>query len=149
MPSQQQTGNTPLGLRDRLQTPDYLYAYAKDRWGFDIDLAADESNAREEIFFTKKDDSLEQDWHLFGEMGWCNPPYSNIKPWFEKAAEQAKKGFFSVWLIPTPNGEDVYRDHIFGKVSEIVFINGRISFISPEDFTVKGKNGKPNSYATA
>lgn len=99
-------------------------------------------------------DALSRDWcrdleimgHRLQTTAWCNPPYSEPKKWIKKAWEEAQQGFNSVFLIPTPNGEDVYRDYIFGKASEIIMINGRIAFIAPEDFIIKGKKGKPDRH---
>jgi len=146
MASQQQVSNTPLSLRDRLRTPDYLYAWAHKRFNFDIDLAADSESRKHVNYMDEADDSLSIDWHNLDGAGWCNPPYSKPKVWLEKAWLEAQQGFNSVFLIPTPNGEDLYRDHVFGKASEIIMINGRISFIAPEDFTVTGKKGKPDKH---
>jgi len=71
-------------------------------------------------------------------VGFCNPPYSSIKPWLAKGYEEAKKGFTSVFVVPTPNGEKAYQEHVFGKASEIIFINGRVAFCRPDGTEVKG-----------
>jgi phage N-6-adenine-methyltransferase len=142
MASQQQVSNTPLSLRDRLRTPDYLFKWANERFMFDVDLAADVESRKCSVYIGEESDSLYMPWAKCYQSGWCNPPYSSPKKWLKKAWEEAQQGFNSVFLIPTPNGEDLYRDHVFGKASEVIMINGRISFIAPEDFTVKGKKGK-------
>lgn len=46
-------------------------------------------------------------------------------------------------LIPDFNGEDRF-DLISKHASTIIHLIGRVSFISPCDFLIKGKNGKPD-----
>lgn len=56
------------------------------RFGFTIDAAASPSNALLPRYWTRETDALAQDW--WGERVWCNPPYSNLRPWVEKAWRQ-------------------------------------------------------------
>ena len=136
MASQQQVSNTPLPVRDSWQTPDWLFWWADQRFDFDFDLAADENNRKCNHFFSLESDALSQEWFdyfPYGStvQGWCNPPYSKPSLWLEKAWYEAEKGFRCVFLVPTPNGENYWRDHVFGKASEIIFINGRVAFELP------------------
>lgn len=62
------------------------------RFAFTIDVAAASDNARVARFFTKEQNGLSQPWTT--ERVWCNPPYSSIKPWLEKAWEE--------WCSPNP-----------------------------------------------
>ena len=147
MSSQQQASNTPVVIRDLWSTPQWLFNWAKEElFDFDIDLAANEHNRKCEKFISQQTNSLEEPWHLRGRAGWCNPPYSDISPWLKKAWVQAQMGFRTVLLVPTPNGENHYKDWVFGKASEIIFINGRISFIAGESFTVRGIRGRPDTH---
>lgn len=133
MASQQQSSNTPISSRDSWQTPQWLFDYAeRDQGPFDIDLAASESNAKCDDFYSADDDSLAFDWFMHNDAGWCNPPYSETGKWLEKGMIEAQKGFKSVFLVPTPNGENYWR-HVFGWATEIIFINGRIAFELPDD----------------
>jgi len=135
MPSQQQVSKTPVSLRDSWQTPQWLFDWAHDRFNFDIDLAASEVNRKMEDYIPESVNSLRVSWlNSFADhyRGWCNPPYSETGKWLKKAWEEAQKGFCSVLLVPTPNGENGYRDYVFGKASEIIFINGRVAFELPD-----------------
>lgn len=141
MASQQQSSNTPMKQRDCWQTPQWLFDYVEAEQGmFDIDLAASNQNAKADQFLTVDDDSLSADWHdlfhpalhEYQPSGWCNPPYSETGNWLEKGKVEAQHGFKSVFLVPTPNGEAYWR-HVFGWASEIIFINGRISFELPDE----------------
>ena len=67
-------------------TPVNLFKSIEDYFGkFDIDLSATKENTKCDIFFTKEQDSLKQDWNY--NMCWRNPPYSkDLQPLFiEKA----------------------------------------------------------------
>lgn len=59
------------------------FAPLHERFRFTIDAAAAPHNARLERYWTIEDDALSQSWA--GERVWCNPPYSDIRPWVEKA----------------------------------------------------------------
>ena len=127
---------TPLSERDSWSTPDYIFEWLDNIFGFDVDLAASDSNHKTPYYLDIDNDALEHDWHFFGDTGFLNPPYSSIKPWVARAVKEQAKGFITVMLIPTPNGESYYKD-IFENASEIIYINGRVAFI--------GANGKPKS----
>lgn len=137
--NQQQVSATPVSERDCWETPKWLFLWLNDRYNFQIDLACNTSNCKAGLgFYREKYDSLSYDWITRAKRGFCNPPYSNIKPWLAKGYEEAKKGFTSVFLVPTPNGETAYQEHVFGKASEIIFINGRVAFCRPDGTEVKG-----------
>lgn len=112
--------------KDSYQTPDFVYDWANDIFGFDIDLAASDENHKHEKYFTRQDNALDKEWSKFGHIGWCNPPYSNVVPWIEKAIEEAKNGFRTVMLLPTPNG-DSYNDKMLKQ--GMIFIIGRLAFL--------------------
>lgn len=56
---------------------------SRQRFRFTVDAAASAGNAKLPRFWTVDDDALTQVWR--GERVWCNPPYSDIRPWVEKA----------------------------------------------------------------
>lgn len=139
--------NTPKELKDRWCTPQWVFDYVDNLFGFNVDLAADDENTKCEMWYDEGIDALSYRWHRGTKsIGWCNPPYSNIAPWLEKAWEEARAGFTTVLLVPTPNGEAHYQNYVFGKASEIIFIDGRIAFEAADYFTIKGKNGKPDKH---
>lgn len=139
MASQQQASNTPLSKRDSWQTPQWLFDWVDERFKIFFDLAASKENNKleglgyAEGYYSIEEDALSHAWvNLYechyASYAWCNPPYSETGKWLKKAWEESQNGFRSVFLVPTPNGENYYKDHVFGKASEIIFINGRISF---------------------
>lgn len=80
---------TPKNERDYWQTPIEIFNALDREFGFWLDAAASESNALCAHYITELDDSLNSEWTSCGAI-WCNPPYSDIGPWVEKAAEQSR-----------------------------------------------------------
>lgn len=125
---------TPPEERDEARTPPYLWHYVQARWAPEVDLASNEVNA----LVRKPDwefvDSLTLDWHKLARVGYCNPPYSNLWPWLEKAIVEQWMGFTSVFCIPTLNGDS--QDLLKLSANEIVHIVGRVNFLRPLDTKV-------------
>lgn len=139
MPSITQISKTPAAAKDEWRTPRWLFDWLDRRFDFTVDLAASCDNALCNHYFTANCDALRHGWSsIYLGPGFCNPPYSNIGPWLAKAVSEARKGFTSVFLIPAPNGEDRYGDHVFGVASEVIWITGRIAFIDSTDRPVGG-----------
>lgn len=120
---------TPKLKRDSWSTPQYIFDWLNSNHNFDVDLAADASNSKVNTFYSVYASALDQDWHEASSVGFCNPPYSSISPWVKKAIDEAKKGFTTVMLIPTPNGESYYQN-LFDNANELIFITGRLSFVN-------------------
>lgn len=74
------------GVHDEIddrRTPWVFFDKLNSERQFTIDAAASTANAMLAAFWTIADDGLWQSWE--GHRVWCNPPYSNIAPWVEKA----------------------------------------------------------------
>lgn len=110
-----------------------------------LDVAAAEHNAKCADYFTREDDGLTQPWcNGWGDEParvWCNPPYSDIRAWVEKAhAEWQDHCDLIVMLLPANRVEqrrwqdliEPYRDgrngHDFMRVE---FLPGRMRFDRP------------------
>lgn len=138
MASQQQASTTPAAERDSWRTPLWLFKWLDQRFGFDVDLAASDDNTLCDSWITQKRNGLERAWRHFGGSGFLNPPYSSIGPWLSKSVIEAQRGFTTAALIPSPNGESYYGDHVFGVASELIFITGRIAFINSKGKPIGG-----------
>ncbi|CAM3432322.1 DNA N-6-adenine-methyltransferase (Dam) [Salmonella enterica subsp. arizonae] len=79
--------NTPAQDKDCWQTPIWLFDALDIEFGFWLDSAASDKNSLCAHWLTESDDALNSEWISHGAI-WNNPPYSNIRPWVEKAAEQ-------------------------------------------------------------
>ena len=131
-------------MDDRATTPE-VFDPLHERFGFTVDVAASEHNAKLPRYFDREVDGLVQDWS--GEHVWCNPPYSDLRPWLEKAwgsdcpivvmlvpANRTEQGWWQELVEP-------YRDRA-GSPLRVEFIKGRLRFIAPGAEKV-GPNERP------
>lgn len=128
------------------QTPRPFYEECNDRWGpFNLDPCTTPDNPLgTEHFFTEKEDGLKQSWLLEGGTNFfMNPPYGHeTVKWVAKAHGETLLhrvvGFKSsynlvkgVALLPARTGPRWFHNYILPHY-EIIFLQGRISFIDPE-----------------
>lgn len=142
---------------DRETTPE-VFAELNERFSFTVDVAASKENAKLERFYTAEDDGLEQSWS--GERVWCNPPYSEIARWCNKAWEQwiEKDGpDLIVMLLPANRTEQGWWQNFIepyraerggpedGDLEELTveFLPGRMRFIPPGEDSVKPNSRPP------
>lgn len=142
----QQVGSQGAKLHvDDMATPPELFDPLNARFGFELDVAASERNAKCARYYTLEDDGLTKDWT--DERVWCNPPYSNIEPWVEKMwsavpeiavmlvpANRTEQGWWQRWVEP-------YRDA--SSVMTTQFLPGRPRFIRYEDGIVRPNERPP------
>lgn len=110
---------------DLWATPQVFFEQQSALYGpFDIDVCADESNAKCAVYFNKGVDGLKQVWK--GKC-WMNPPYGRgIGAWMKKAYESAGDGTVVVCLVPART--DTRWWHDYAMKGEITFIRGRLKF---------------------
>jgi phage N-6-adenine-methyltransferase len=85
--------------------------------------------------FTKADDGLGMPW--MGRV-FVNPPYgSSARAWLRKLGEHDN----GIALIPPRLGAKWFHDIVLSKATAIMFLRGRVAFISPATGQpVKGNN---------
>lgn len=131
--------NTPIDVRDLWQTPMDLFLALDREFHFSADIAASDANHLLPIYLTEKDNALSQEtsWEMLNAgYLWCNPPYSDISPWVEKANALPEGSHGVVMLVPADTSVGWFREAL-KEVTEIRFITGgRISF-------VRADTGKP------
>jgi phage N-6-adenine-methyltransferase len=118
-----------------------------ERFRFTIDAAAAPHNARLPRYWTRESNALEQPWR--GERVWCNPPYSDIRPWIEKAWREFVEGGAEliVMLLPANRTEQrwwhdlVERERREGGL-DVEFLPGRMRFLRPGQTEI-GPNERP------
>lgn len=71
-----------------------------------------------------KFDGLKKPWMKFN---YCNPPYSDIRTWIEKAISESEGGGITVMLLPARTDTRWFQELLYGKY-EIKFIKGRLKF---------------------
>lgn len=75
---------------DERITPGKIYLPLWEEFGFTLDAAANAANRKTPRFYDLETDGLKQRWAH--ERVWCNPPYSDIRPWVEKAWAEHRAG---------------------------------------------------------
>ncbi len=133
---------------DRATSPE-VFAPLQERFGFTLDVAASSHNAKCARFLSIEDDGLSKPWT--GERVWCNPPYSSIEPWLEKAwLEWAHGAELIVMLLPANRTEQGWwQEHVersrdrTGSPLRTEFIQGRLRFIAHDATKVKPNERPP------
>jgi phage N-6-adenine-methyltransferase len=110
-----------------------------ERFGFTLDVAAAPHNAKCDTYFTREQDGLSRSWG--GRRVWCNPPYSDIRAWVEKAWGEwwkADAPELIVMLLPANRVEQGWwQDHVEphrdqpGSPLRVEFLRGRLRFDRP------------------
>lgn len=132
---------TPIESRDCWQTPIWLFDALDIEFGFWLDAAASERNALCAYHLSEDTDALNSDWISHGAI-WCNPPYSKILPWVEKAAAECVKQRVPVVLLVPEDMSVGWFSKALETVDEVrVITDGRINFIN----ATTGKEQKGNS----
>ena len=129
--------NTPMNIRDLWQTPKPLFDRLDQEFDFTCDVAASDSNRLCEAYIDEGDNALDIVW---GDVNWCNPPYSDIGSWIDKASKEHKRGCTTVMLVPADTSVKWFK-RAYDSCNEIRFISGRLSFINADtQLPVNGNN---------
>lgn len=134
--------NTPVEIRDKWRTPSAIFHALDKEFNFAIDVAASDDNHLCEKYHTEENCGLSKAWDVPAQSyAWCNPPYSNIKPWVEQANRQAKRGIGCVMLIPQDQSVGWFKEAIRSCAEVRIITGGRIAFINAATgLPVKGNN---------
>ena len=107
-------------------TPQDLFDQLNKEFGFTIDVAASESNAKCRRFYSKDDDGLAQDWQR--EVVWMNPPFGHqIKLWMAKAYKSSIDGAIVVCLVPARTDTRWFHRSLM-NAAEIRVLDKRLRF---------------------
>lgn len=110
-------------------TPDDVFIPINAEFKFTLDAAADDNNARADLFFNAEDDALTQDWGK--HVVWLNPPYGEragkLSDWIKKGLDASRGGATVCMLIPARTNTNWFHD-ICLKHGEVRFIRGRPKF---------------------
>lgn len=117
---------------DDRRTPEALFRVLDARYAFCTDAAASEDNAKKAAFWTLGDSGLEKGWH--GRRVWCNPPYSALRAWVEKAA--MREADLAVLLLPANRTEQPFWHEIVEPMirqgnARYYFLRKRWNFAGP------------------
>lgn len=132
---------------DDRATPPEFFDTLHARYRFTLDAAAAEHNAKLPRYFTHETNGLTQSWA--GERVWCNPPFSNLGAWVQKAHLEHERAELIVMLVPANRTEQAWwhryvehkRDR--GGALRTEFIRGRLRFIKAGADSVEANNRPP------
>lgn len=111
--------------KDVRVTPSQLFRELDHQYHFTVDVAASADNAKCARYFDKEMNGLAQSWQ--GEVVWCNPPYSEIRRWVEKAWLESQGDCKVVMLLPALTEVKWFHDLVYNK-ARVLFIRGRLCF---------------------
>ena len=106
------------------ETPPSLLEQLYPAFTFDIDVCASRPNVRARRFFSPEDDGLSQEW---SGMCWCNPPYSEVAEWIEKARLESSIGAHVLCLTFARTDTRWWQDNV-PYASIVTFVRGRLRF---------------------
>lgn len=124
---------------DNFRTPDFIFEQLDNIFNFELDVAADSSNAKCSMFFSESDNALKLCWG--GVRCFCNPPFSQKAAFIKKAHDEVLNGNCPICVMVLPlNSMDTKAFHQYIQNKFIYeVLEGRISFIDPT--TNKPKSG--------
>lgn len=111
---------------DEWATPQEFFNSINKEFEFDLDPCATLENHKCDKYYTIEDDGLLKKWR--GHRVFCNPPYSQINKWVEKAFRESKEdNTLVVMLIPSRTDTRYFHNFIYQR-AEIRFVKGRLKF---------------------
>ena len=109
-------------------TPQDFFNKLDDEFKFVLDVAATDTTAKCNLYYSPETDGLSQSWNCNGAV-FCNPPYGrSICKWVKKAYQESLLCDYPiVLLIPARTDTSYFHDYIYGK-ADVRFIRGRLRF---------------------
>jgi len=141
--------NTTDDVDDRGTPPDTFKELSEVFGPFNLDVAANLANKKCDAFFGVSENGLVQSWSQGWSQGrsaavWCNPPYSDIRPWVEKAWREYRACRSVTMLLPAVRQEQPYWQELVepfrdrcGSPLRSMFLRGRRSFVGPDGVLMK------------
>lgn len=116
---------------DEWETPkDVFNDLNEDLGPFTLDVCATPENKKVDLFFTRKENGLVQDWG--GHVCWMNPPYSEVAKWVRKAYNESRKPNTRVVCL-LASRTDTRWFHKYCVKGTVWFIKGRLKFEGAEN----------------
>lgn len=127
--------------KDSYRTPEYVFLWLDGIYNFTVDGCASSHNALCKRFVTEELNFLEFSALHVGDRIFVNPPYSNPKPFVERAAYFMALGCTVVMLLPSDKSTQWYQVIQDNATEVIDIVGGRINFLHPvTGEEVKGNN---------
>lgn len=135
---------------DDRRTPRELFDPLNEEFNFSLDAAASRDNKLCDAYYDRRTSGLENPWYAFNV--WCNPPYSDLRPWVQKATDEIGKPGgppVIVMLLPANRTEQSWWQDLIepgrrAGTIEVRFLRGRLRFDTPDhDYTTQPKGNRP------
>ena len=129
---------------DVYYTPPHLVKALVEKWGpFSLDAAACAESHHAPKYFTEDDDGLAQSWGP-GTV-FCNPPFSLLKEFLQKAGDEVEFGETDrvVFLCPNKSQRAFWRKYVSERAAEVYTVDGPVGFGEP---TSQGIKWHPNAH---
>lgn len=111
------------------RTPPWLFNLLDREFGFNLDAAADDTNALCPRYFTEHDNALRQAW--WGNV-YCNPPYGrDVGAWVRKGYNETVlpgHAVYVVMLLAARTDTIWWHDYVLPYADSLYFIRGRLKF---------------------
>lgn len=127
--------------------PAEIFSEWNARFHFTVDVAANTHNAKLDRFYSALNSGLDASWR--DERVYCNPPFSNIRPWVEKAWVEEGAPLI-VMLLPANRTEQKWwQDLVEPKrdrpdsILRSEMLPGRLKFLSPGQDSIQPNNRPP------
>ena len=116
-------------------TPQALFDQVDAEFGFQLDAAASDSNAKCARYLTAAQDALATSWSALADVVWCNPPYGRkVGEWVRKGYEEAQLGCTVVMLVMARTDTRWWHSYAM-RATEVRFIKGRVHFTRSDGVT--------------
>ena len=119
-----------LNKKNDWETPPELFKLGCDFFGHapTLDVCATAQNSKCKYHYNEQMDALTKP---FDVPFFCNPPYSDLKPWIRKCyLEHVKHNVSGLLLTFAKTDTAAFHDYVFGGKAEILFLRGRIKFLN-------------------
>ena len=134
-----------MKITDYWSTPDFVIEAISEALNLPIalDACATPENRRCFSYLSEEEDALSVGWTpTQNGYVFCNPPYSQLRHWVERCAEQAEQQqVVVVGLVPCDTSTQWFHRWVMNAASLMFIPDRRIAFIHPE--TKKPIAGNP------
>jgi len=133
-------------------TPEWLFDRLDMEFAFQLDVCANNRNAKVDPWIDAEENALTAEWHQCIDTQlptrttnmsvWMNPPWGRqVGRFIKRAYEQCKKHrLVVVCLLPATTDTKYWRDWVW-KASEVRFVTGRLHFVRDDGHTGPAPKG--------
>lgn len=124
---------------DQWRTPPHIIAMVHETMG-GIDLDPASSRRANQAVGAKSfadHGGLSLDWTAHQRV-FCNPPYSEIRPWVDKFIDEVTHGI----MLTNADTSTAWSHELMNHVDAVCFTKGRLRFIDPETEEPRGGNSR-------